>query len=89
MVDKVEFNALDSHQASDSTKYMTLREIELYGRNNSVVTGIEADDSNVYTMDYDTSMIYRANVLPATALNRQYTVTSSDSDLIRVSPNSG
>ena len=33
MVDKVEFNALDSHQASDSTKYMTLREIELYGRN--------------------------------------------------------
>ena len=46
---------------------------------------IEADDSNVYTMDYDTSMIYRANVLPATALNRQYTVTSSDPDLIRVS----
>ena len=85
MVDKVEFNALDSHQASDSTKYMTLREIELYGRNNSVVTGIEADDSNVYTMDYDTSMIYRANVLPATALNRQYTVTSSDPNLIRVS----
>ncbi|MFL0266812.1 TIM-barrel domain-containing protein [Candidatus Clostridium radicumherbarum] len=84
--DTIVLTATDSYPPLYNGKYymLTIDEVEFYTNNGISVSGIQFDSNNQPSLTAGSIVPFKANVQPSNALNKYYSLASSDESLVKV-----